>query len=227
MGFGAFKECTVEEMVNSSHLTIHGQTAGSYLRWICTKGGTFNWTWTNVKNVQLLWGLWDKYSKRKKKGLDLDVIVDTHGTKMTLNVQHMMDSYSVWLHNLDFFDTVHDDNPDEPDNDAESDGSDPDEDDMEPIFPTENTVPRGTLDFFHQQVKGMQDKPYCTLSTLWSRAPHPTCVSDPFKNGTFDANKAFEVYDIHFFSPQSKWSEGDSRSELSLPGTTGEPSLEF
>jgi hypothetical protein len=51
MGFGAFKECTVEEMVNSSHLTIHGQTAGSYLRWICTKGGTFNWTWTNVKQM--------------------------------------------------------------------------------------------------------------------------------------------------------------------------------
>jgi len=148
MGFGAFKECTVEEMVTSSHLTIHGQTAGSYLRWICTKGGTFNWTWTNVKHVQLLWGLWDQYSKRKKKGLDLDVIVDEHGTKMTLNVQHIMDSYSVWLHNLDFFDTVHDDNPDEPDNDAESDGSDPDEDDMEPIFPTENTVPRGTLYFF-------------------------------------------------------------------------------
>jgi hypothetical protein len=207
MGFGAFTDWTVEQMVTSSDQTKSGQTAGAYLRWICTKDGSFNWTWTNVKHVQLLWGLWGQYCKRKQRGLQLDVIVDTHGTKMTLNVQHIMDSYSVWLHNLDFFDTAHDDNPDEPDHAAESDGSDPDEDDMEPIFPTDNTVPRGTLDFFHQQVKGMQDKPYCTWPSLWARAPHPACVSDPFKNGTAEANKAFEVYDIHFFSPQSKWPE--------------------
>jgi hypothetical protein len=129
----------------------------------------------------------------------LDVIVDTHGTKMTLNVQQIMDSYSLWLHNLGFFDTAHDDIPDDTDHTAEADGSDTDEDDMEPIFPTDNTVPRGTLDFFQRQVKGMQDKPYCTWSTLWARAPHPTCVSDPFKNGTVDVNKAFEVYEIHFF----------------------------
>ena len=73
-----------------------------------------------------------------------------------------MDSYSVWLHNLDFFDTAHDDNPDDTVNTAECDGSDPDEDDMDPIFPTDNTVSRGTLDFFQQQVRGMHDKPYCT-----------------------------------------------------------------
>jgi hypothetical protein len=44
MGFGVFKDCTVEEMVTSSHRTIHGQIAGSYLTWICTKDGTFNWS---------------------------------------------------------------------------------------------------------------------------------------------------------------------------------------
>ena len=48
MGFGVFKDCTVEEMVTSSDRTIHGQTAGSYLRWICTKGGTFNSTEINA-----------------------------------------------------------------------------------------------------------------------------------------------------------------------------------
>ena len=64
-----------------------------------------------------------------------------------------MDSYSVWLHNLDFFDTAHDDNPDDTVNTAECDGSDPDEDDMEPIFRTDNTVPRGTLDFSNNKSK--------------------------------------------------------------------------
>jgi hypothetical protein len=177
MGFGSFKYYTIQEMVNSSHKTIHGQTAGSYLRWICTKDGSFNWTWTNVKHVQLLWG-WDAYSKRKQKGHDLDVIVDSHGTKMKLHVQHIMDSYSLWLHNLGFFDSAHDGNPDDTGHTAESDVSDTDEDDMKTIFPTDNTVSRGTLDFF-QQVKGMQDKPYCIWSTLWARAPHTTCVSDP------------------------------------------------
>ena len=162
MGFGVFKDCTVEEMVTSSDRTIHGQTAGSYLTWICTKDGTFNWTWTNVKHVQLLWGLWDQYSKRKQKGLDLDVIVDTNGTKMTLHAQHIMDSYSLWLHNLGFFDTGHDDSPNDTGHTSESDGSEADEDDMETIFPTDNTVSRGTLDFFQQQVKGIQHKPYCT-----------------------------------------------------------------
>ena len=65
-----------------------------------------------------------------------------------------MDSYSDWLHNLDFFDTPHDHNPDDTDHAGESDGSDPDEDEMDPIFQTDKTVPRGTLDFFQQQVKG-------------------------------------------------------------------------
>jgi hypothetical protein len=31
----------------------------------------------------------------------LDVIVDSHVTKVTLDVRHIMDSYSTWLHNLD------------------------------------------------------------------------------------------------------------------------------
>ena len=81
MGFGAFTDWTVEEMVKSSDQTKNGQTAGAYLRWICTKDGSFNWTWTNVKHVQLLWGLWDQYSKRTQKGLQLDVIVDSQGYK--------------------------------------------------------------------------------------------------------------------------------------------------
>ncbi len=97
-------------MTSSDH-TKSGQTAGAYLRWICTKDG-INWTWTNAKHVQLLWGLWDQYSKRKQKGLELDVIVDSQGTTTTLHVQHIMDSYSRWLHSLDFFDTPHDDDPD-------------------------------------------------------------------------------------------------------------------
>ena len=42
MGFGAFKDCTVEQMVTSSDQTINGQTAGSYLTWMCTKDGSFN-----------------------------------------------------------------------------------------------------------------------------------------------------------------------------------------
>jgi hypothetical protein len=92
-------------------------------------------------------------------------------------------------------------------NAGDSDGSDKDEDDMDPIFPHDNTVPRGTLEFFQEQVKSMQDKPYCTWPSMWARAPHHTCVSDPFKNGTPQANKAFEVYDIHFYSPESKWPE--------------------
>jgi hypothetical protein len=157
--------------------------------------------------VQLLWGLWNQCSKRKQKGQELDVIVDSQGTKTTLRLQHIMDSYSKWLHSLDFLHTPHDDNPDGSANDADSDGSDKDEDDMDPIFPHDNTVPRGTLEFFQEQVKGIQDKPYCTWRSMWARAPHPTCVSDPFKNGSPQANKAFEVYDIHFFSPQSKWPE--------------------
>ena len=207
LGFGAFTDWTVEQMVTSSDHTKTGQTAGSYLRWICTKDGSFTWTWTNVKHVQLLWGLWDQYSKRKQKGLELDVMVDTQGTKTTLHVQHIMDSYSRWLHSLDFFHTPHDDDPDVTGDPGDSDGSDKDEDDMDPIFPHDNTVPRGTLEFFQEQVKSMQDKPYCTWPSMWARAPHPTCVSDPFKNGTPQANKAFEVYDIHFYSPESKWSE--------------------
>ena len=42
---------------------------------------------------------------------------------------------------------------------------------------------------------------------MWVRAPHPTCVSDPFKNGTAQDNKTFEVYDIHFYSPGSNGPE--------------------
>jgi hypothetical protein len=94
MGFGAFTDWTVEQMVTSSDQTKSGQTAGAYLRWICTKDGSFNWTWTNVKHVQLLWGLWNQYSKRKQKGQELDVIVDSQGTKTTLHLQHILDSYS-------------------------------------------------------------------------------------------------------------------------------------
>ena len=61
LGFGVFTDWTVEEMVTKSDQTKNGQTAGAYMRWICTKDGTFNWTWTNVKHVQLLWGLWGQY----------------------------------------------------------------------------------------------------------------------------------------------------------------------
>ena len=45
MGFGTFTDWTVEKMVKSSDQTRNGQTTGSYLRWICTKDGSFNWTW--------------------------------------------------------------------------------------------------------------------------------------------------------------------------------------
>ena len=135
MGFGAFTDWTVDQMVTSSDQTKSGQTAGAYLRWICTKDGSFNWTWTNVKHVQLLWGLWNQYSKRKQEGRELDVIVDSQGTKTTLHLQHIMDSYSRWLHGLDFFHNPHDDDPDGTANAADSDGSDKHEDDMDPIFP--------------------------------------------------------------------------------------------
>ena len=74
LGFGVFTDWTVEEMVTKSDQTKSGQTAGAYMRWICTKDGTFNWTWTNVKHVQLLWGLWDQYSKRKQKARELDTM---------------------------------------------------------------------------------------------------------------------------------------------------------
>ena len=67
-----------------------------------------------------------------------------------------MDSYSRWLHGLDFFHTPHDDDPDGTANAADSDGSDKDEDDMDPILPHDNTVTRGTLEFFQEQVKSMQ-----------------------------------------------------------------------
>ncbi len=69
--------------MTKSDQTKSGQTTGAYLRWICTKDGNFNWTWTNVNHVKLLWGLWDQYSKRKQKGLEMDVIVDSPGTKTT------------------------------------------------------------------------------------------------------------------------------------------------
>ena len=42
-GFGVFTE------------TKNGQSAGDYLRWVCTKDGSFNWTWTNVKHVYNSW----------------------------------------------------------------------------------------------------------------------------------------------------------------------------
>ena len=73
----------------SSDQTNNRQTAGAYLRWICTKEGIFNWTWTNVKHVQQLWSLSDQYSKRTQKVLQLDVIVDSQGTTMPLHVQHI------------------------------------------------------------------------------------------------------------------------------------------
>jgi hypothetical protein len=64
-----------------------------------------------------------------------------------------------WLHRrLDFFHTPGDDDPDDTGNAGDPDGSDQDEDDMYPIVPHDNTVPRGTLDFFQEQVKGRQDK---------------------------------------------------------------------
>jgi hypothetical protein len=72
--------------------------------------------------VQLLWGLWNQYSKRKQEGRELDVIVDSQGTKTTLHLQHIMDSYSRWLHGLDFFHTPHDDDPDGTAIAADSDG---------------------------------------------------------------------------------------------------------
>jgi hypothetical protein len=109
--------------------------------------------------VQLLWGLWNQYSKRKQEGQELDVIVDSQGTKTTSHLQHIIDSYSRWLHSLDFFHTPQNDDPDATANTADSDGSDKDEDHMEPIFPHDNTVPRGTLEFFQEQVKGMQVLP--------------------------------------------------------------------
>jgi hypothetical protein len=39
MGFSAFTDWTVEEMVTNSDQTKSGQTTGAYLRWICTKDG--------------------------------------------------------------------------------------------------------------------------------------------------------------------------------------------
>jgi hypothetical protein len=100
---------------------------------------------------------------------------------------------------LDFFHTPGDDDPDDTGNAGDPNGSDQDEDDMEddmyPIFPHDNTVPRGTLDFFQEQVKGRQDKvsgsaystretqhvgqvvEYASVTSLWRNTKRRTPVT--------------------------------------------------
>jgi hypothetical protein len=119
-----------------------------------------------------------------------------------------MCSYSKWLENLGFFKDPPDDVEDN--NNADLDDDDDtcqDPHDIHCIYETDNSLPSGTLDFFQETVKSMHVHPYRTWSTLWARAPHPVCSGDAFKNGTETVNKVFGVYDIHFYSPQSKWPE--------------------
>ena len=119
-----------------------------------------------------------------------------------------MHSYSKWLENLVFFKESGDDDKDNNNGDLDDDDDTcQDPQDIDSFFETDNTLPAGTLHFFQEKVKSMEAHPYRTYPTLWVRTPHPTCTGDVFKNGTQSVNKVFGVYDIHFFSPQSKWSE--------------------
>ncbi len=82
--------------------------------------------------------------------------------EMTLHVEHIMDLYSVWLHILDFFHTPGDDDPDDTGNTGDPDGSDQDEDDMYPIFPTRQHCVSWYARLFLRTSQRNEDKPYCT-----------------------------------------------------------------